>query len=219
MKKIQIYTDGGCDKNPGGLGAWAVRLMDGEQAMERSGGEEQTTNNRMELTAAIQALVLAQEHLAAGPKAEIEILTDSQYLARGMNEWIAKWQLYHWTLKDGSPVKNADLWKRLLEMQKSCRHRILWTWVEGHAGDPNNMRADRMVQETMKGRQPAAGSFLTRPSSEGIQPQLKLIRKDQKPYAVRIYQKGSSSGIDVSWKYLQGFIEDLLRIHREGEEG
>jgi len=219
LKHIKIYTDGGCDKNPGGVGAWAVRLMDGELAVERSGGEEKTTNNRMELTAAIQALALAQEHLSDGQKAEIEILTDSQYLARGMNEWIAKWQLHNWALKDGSPVKNAELWKRLLEMQNASRHRIIWTWVQGHAGDPNNMRVDRMVQETMKGKQAAVRTIPAKPASDGSQPQLKLIRKDQKPHAVRIYQKGSSSGIDVSWKYLQGFIEDLLRIHREGEEG
>ena len=218
MKKIRIYTDGGCDKNPGGTGAWAVRLMDGEQAVERSGGEERTTNNRMELTAAIQAILLAEEHLAQEKKAEVEILTDSQYLAMGMNDWIAKWQLHNWTLKDGSPVKNVDLWKRLLEMQKASRHRIIWTWVEGHAGDPNNMRADRMVQERMKGKQ-SAGALPAKPFMDGIQPQLKLIRKDHKPHAVRIYREGSPSNIDVSWKYLQGFIEDLLRIHREGEEG
>ena len=219
MKRIKIYTDGGCDKNPGGVGAWAVRLVDGEQAVERSGGEEKTTNNRMELTAALQAIALAQEHLGDSPKAEVEILTDSQYLAMGMNEWIARWQLHNWTLKDGSPVKNTDLWKRLVEMQKASPHRILWTWVQGHSGDLNNTRADRMVQETMKGKQPATRSFHAGSSADGILPQLKLIRKDRKPHAVRISQKGSSFGIDVSWKYLQGFIEDLLRIHREGEEG
>jgi|GEM_PF-185245 ribonuclease HI len=219
MKRIQIYTDGGCDKNPGGVGAWAIRLVDGDQAVERSGGADKTTNNRMELTAAIEAITLAQEHLTPDKPAEIEILTDSQYLARGMNEWIAKWQLHHWTLKDGSPVKNTDLWKRLLEMQNACRHRLTWTWVQGHAGDPNNSRVDRVVQETMKGKQASARPYPAQAAADGIQPQLKLIRKDQKPHAVRIFQKGSSAGIEIPWKHLLGFIEDLLRIQREGDEG
>lgn len=219
MKRIQIYTDGGCDKNPGGVGAWAAQLVDGDKVVERSGGADKTTNNRMELTAAIEAIALAEEHLPKDRVATVDILTDSQYLAMGMNEWVAKWQLHNWTLKDGSPVKNTDLWKRLIEMQRACRHRITWRWVQGHSGDPHNTRVDRLVQQAMKGKPGASEPNSLQYLPEASPPQLKLIRKEHKPHAVRIFQKGSSAGIEIPWEHLLGFIEDLLRVQREGDEG
>jgi len=220
VKRIRIYTDGGCDKNPGGVGAWAVRLLDGDQAVERSGSAEKTTNNRMELTAAIRALELLKDHLPSGQAAEVEVLTDSQYLAFGMNEWIIKWQLHNWRLKDGSPVKNADLWKHLLEMNNSAGCRLKWVWVQGHAGDPNNLRVDRLVQEAIEKQRRAALAPASEVQADQLQPpQVKLLKRDKMPIGVNLFRKSSPDRFQVSWEHLQKLIEDLLRVQREGEEG
>jgi ribonuclease HI len=213
--KIRIYTDGGCDVNPGGTGGWAFRILDGDRAVERSGRVEGTTNNRMELTAAIRALEMLKV------PSELELFTDSQYLARGMSEWIHGWIRRNWALKDGSPVKNDDLWKRLFELAK--RHQVSWTWVRGHRDDTNNVRVDHLVKKAMKGELVGDGS-----SAEGVSsvpPKVELIKRRGKPIAVTISLKpGPTVQMDIVPKlkieveHLQKLVEDLIAALRETEE-
>lgn len=132
---IDIYTDGGCDPNPG-PGGWAALLLLPTGPLELSGGEAHTTNNRMELTAAIQAL------RALPAPASVTLHTDSQYVQRGMTEWLPNWIKRNWRSTTGK-VANQDLWQALLEAMKP--HSVRWVWVRGHAGNPNNERVDRMV--------------------------------------------------------------------------
>jgi ribonuclease HI len=136
-KHIIIYTDGGCDPNPG-RGAWAALLLDGDHKIEISGFDPETTNNRMELTAAIEAL-----RKVSGPS-DITLYTDSQYVQRGMEEWMPKWLAKNWKGSSG-PVANQDLWKTLLEAMKP--HKVKWQWVKGHAGNTYNSRVDWLVRE------------------------------------------------------------------------
>jgi ribonuclease HI len=216
---IKIYTDGGCDKNPGGTGGWAVRLQNGEEIVERSGRVEKTTNNRMEMTAAIRALELLDELNWNGRRCPVEIYTDSQYLTRGMNEWIFGWQRRNWTLKDGTPVKNADLWKRLLDLE--MKHPVTWIWVQGHAGNPENLRVDHLVQEAIRGKKATEvpRSDLEHPEAVLAPPEVKLIRRRKQPIAVSISQKASTTRrLRIEWAHLQKLIEDLLRVQREGDE-
>jgi len=209
--RIKIYTDGGCDRNPGGTGGWAFRLMDGDRAIERSGSAARSTNNRMELTAAIRALEMLDEFVPAAESAEVEILTDSQYLARGMNEWIANWVRRNWALRDGSPVKNTDLWKQLLALAN--RHQVTWTWVQGHSDDPDNLRVDRLVQKVISHRsQQQAAKIISAPA------EVKLVKQRGEPISVTIAQKGVSAKVSVGWAHLQKLIEDLVAALREGEE-
>ena len=132
---IIIYTDGGCDPNPG-LGGWAALIIEGEKKREISGGEKETTNNRMELTAAISAL-----NNLADPST-VKIFTDSQYLQRGIEEWMPGWLRKNWRGSKG-PVLNQDLWKALLEAIKP--HQVSWQWVKGHSNNPYNNRVDLLV--------------------------------------------------------------------------
>ncbi len=145
MLEIVAYTDGACSGNPG-PGGWGVLLRairDGEIVKERelSGGEEDSTNNRMELLAAIHAL----ESLS-GPSA-IRIITDSSYLKDGVTSWIGKWKANGWKTASRKPVKNKDLWLRLDGARS--RHRVEWSWIEGHAGHEGNERADELAREGM----------------------------------------------------------------------
>ncbi|MCX6053745.1 MAG: ribonuclease HI [Chloroflexi bacterium] len=133
--KVTIYTDGGCDPNPG-LGGWgALILIDGERR-ELSGSEIRSTNNRMELTAAIEALRSLE-----GP-AVVDLFTDSQYLQRGIEEWMPKWLAKNWRGSNG-PVANQDLWQDLLAAERP--HQVSWHWVRGHSGNVNNERVDALV--------------------------------------------------------------------------
>jgi ribonuclease HI len=136
MAEVTIYTDGACRGNPG-PGGWGALLQFGEREKELYGGELETTNNRMELTAAIQALAALKR------SCEIDVYTDSQYVRMGVLEWLAQWKLRDWRTSDRKPVKNVDLWKAL-EAQLE-RHRIQWHWVKGHAGVPGNERADQLA--------------------------------------------------------------------------
>ena len=131
--KIQIYTDGGCHGNPG-PGGWAFIVSDGKQSAEESGFEAETTNNRMELKAVIRALEYAGRKWGCGEGTgtEIEIFTDSQYVQKGISEWIIAWEKNSWKTAAKKPVKNKDLWVRLKELSDSCRP--VWNWVRGHAG-------------------------------------------------------------------------------------
>ena len=128
----QIYTDGGCRGNPG-PGGWGVVLQAGSAEKELWGGEANTTNNRMELTAVIRALG------ALTRPASVQIHTDSQYVQKGISQWIHNWKRNGWKTADKKPVKNADLWQELDRI--SQQHRITWLWVKGHAGHPGNERA------------------------------------------------------------------------------
>lgn len=133
---INIYADGACRGNPG-PGGWGVLLQSGEHERELCGGEAETTNNRMELTAVIRAL----EALKKPSHAHIH--TDSQYVQKGISEWIHNWKRNGWRTADKKPVKNADLWQALDELAKT--HQLRWLWVKGHAGHPGNERADRLA--------------------------------------------------------------------------
>ena len=134
---IDIYTDGACSGNPG-PGGWGVLILDGEERREFYGGEAETTNNRMELMAAIRAL---QETAEDG---EVRLHTDSQYVKNGINDWINNWKRNGWKTSARKPVKNQDLWQAL--DAEIAGRRIDWRWVKGHAGDPGNERADELAR-------------------------------------------------------------------------
>jgi ribonuclease HI len=138
---IEIYTDGACRGNPG-RGGWAALLLSGEHEREISGAEEHTTNNRMELTAVIRALEALKRPVQA------RLYTDSEYVRRGVTEWLAAWKVRGWRTADRKPVKNRDLWQRLDELNAS--HHIEWHWVPGHAGVPGNERVDRLANEAIE---------------------------------------------------------------------
>lgn len=137
---VVIYTDGGCRGNPG-PGAWAALLRYGEHERELSGAEPITTNNRMELMGAIVAL----ETLTRASR--VVLYTDSQYVKKGMTEWLRSWVARGWLTADRKPVKNADLWQRL--QTAAQRHQVDWRWVRGHAGDPGNERVDLLANQAM----------------------------------------------------------------------
>ncbi|NNK16301.1 MAG: ribonuclease HI [Sulfitobacter sp.] len=146
MPELYAYTDGACSGNPG-PGGWGVLMQakQGDQVIrerELKGGEAETTNNRMELLAAINAL----EALAR--PSEITIVTDSNYVKNGITEWIFGWKKNGWKNAAKKPVKNAELWQRLDEA--NARHQVTWEWVKGHAGHPENERADELARDGMK---------------------------------------------------------------------
>ena len=136
--KVVIHTDGACSGNPG-PGGWGAILESGPHRKELKGGEAQTTNNRMELTAAIEAL----EALKA--PSDVELYTDSNYLRGGITSWITGWKRNGWRTADKKPVKNVALWQRL--EQAEAPHRVDWHWVKGHAGHDENERADELARE------------------------------------------------------------------------
>jgi ribonuclease HI len=133
---VIIYTDGACRGNPG-PGGWGAVLSSGQHEKELNGAEPLTTNNRMELTAAIRALAALRR------SCDVKLYTDSQYVRQGITEWIAQWKRRDWRTADRKPVKNVDLWQAL--EQEIERHRVEWHWVKGHAGVPGNERADQLA--------------------------------------------------------------------------
>ncbi|MFK8030821.1 MAG: ribonuclease HI [Gammaproteobacteria bacterium] len=134
--RVTIHTDGACRGNPG-PGGWGARLVSGEHVKEICGGERDTTNNRMELTAVIEALgVLTRP-------CRIVLVTDSKYVMQGVTEWMANWKRRGWQTAAKKPVKNQDLWQLLDNALTS--HQVQWRWVKGHAGDPGNERADELA--------------------------------------------------------------------------
>ena len=133
---VTIYADGGCRGNPG-PGGWGVLLKMGDVEKELCGGEPDTTNNRMELTAVIRALEALKR------PASIQVHTDSQYVQKGISTWIHNWKRNGWRTSDKKPGKNADLWQKLDSLAE--QHEIKWLWVKGHAGHPGNERADRLA--------------------------------------------------------------------------
>ena len=149
MNAVTIYTDGACRGNPG-PGGWGAVLVSGLLRREIQGGERDTTNNRMELTAAIEALKALR-----GPS-EVDLYTDSVYLRSGITEWIGTWKQNGWRRRSGKrwlPVKNEDLWRAL--DQRVAEHRVRFHWIEGHAGHPENERADELA----RGAIPADGEL------------------------------------------------------------
>ena len=134
---LKIWTDGSCLGNPG-PGGWGFIATNGKDVAERCGGEKNTTNNKMELTAVIKALTAARKH------SEIEIHTDSQYVKNGMESWIKNWKRNNWRTADKKPVKNVELWQKLDELASNIK--IHWVWVKGHAGEEFNVRVDDLAR-------------------------------------------------------------------------
>ncbi|HEV2080197.1 MAG TPA: ribonuclease HI [Allosphingosinicella sp.] len=149
MTRVQIFTDGACKGNPG-PGGWGAVIRSGEHEKELAGGEPLTTNNRMELLAAIRALQALKR------PCQVDLTTDSVYVRDGITKWIYGWQKNGWRTASKQPVKNAELWQELLDAAK--QHRIEWHWVKGHAGHSENERADRLACD-------AAAQFMKRPGA------------------------------------------------------
>ena len=144
MPEVEIYTDGACSGNPG-AGGWGAILRYGSVEKELSGGESDTTNNRMELTAVIEALKALKK------PCNIVLYTDSRYVMDGVNEWMPNWKLNGWrTTNKKTPVKNVDLWQILESLIE--KHKIKWVWVKGHNGHPENERVDKLARDEAKSR-------------------------------------------------------------------
>ncbi len=140
MNPIEIYTDGACKGNPG-PGGWGVLLKHGSTEKELFGGEKSTTNNRMELMAVIQALTALKK------PCDVTLFLDSQYVLKGITEWIPGWKAKGWRTAAKQPVKNVELWQQLDKLVQESGHRIDWRWVRGHNGDPGNERADALANK------------------------------------------------------------------------
>jgi ribonuclease HI len=140
-ERVEIWTDGACSGNPG-PGGWGAILVLGDREKELSGGEPLTTNNRMELTAAISALEALKR------PCNVNLYTDSQYLREGISKWLAGWKKRNWLTAEKKPVKNVDLWQRLEAAAE--KHETNWKWVRGHAGDVRNERADELARAGMR---------------------------------------------------------------------
>lgn len=138
--RVEIFTDGACSGNPG-PGGWGTILRMGDKERELSGGDRATTNNRMELMAAISALEVLTRPTT------LTITTDSAYVKNGVTQWIHGWKRNGWKTADKKPVKNAELWQRLDEAQR--RHKVTWAWIKGHAGHAENERADELARAGM----------------------------------------------------------------------
>ena len=144
MNPIDIYTDGACKGNPG-PGGWGVLLLSGATEKELFGGELATTNNRMELTAVIEALTALKR------PCHVTLYLDSEYVRKGITEWIHGWKARGWRTAARQPVKNVDLWQALDALVQTAGHEIDWRWVKGHAGDPGNERADALANKGVPG--------------------------------------------------------------------
>ncbi len=140
MDKVVIHTDGACRGNPG-PGGWGAILASGDHEKELYGAETKTTNNRMELMAAIMALESLKR------PCDVTLATDSVYLKKGMTEWLRNWKRRDWKTSDKKPVKNKDLWQRLEKAVE--QHRLRWQWIKGHSGHPENERADQLANRAV----------------------------------------------------------------------
>jgi len=141
MKQVTIYTDGACSGNPG-PGGWGALIIYGAAEKELCGGEDNTTNNRMEMLSAIRALEELKE------ACQVELYSDSQYLIKGMTSWLSSWIKNKWVNSQKQPVKNKELWEKLLKL--SQYHKISWNWVRGHAGNDFNERVDELARSQCK---------------------------------------------------------------------
>ena len=140
MSRVEIYTDGACRGNPG-PGGWGALLSFGDSEKELSGAEAHTTNNRMELTAVIRALEALKRPV------EASVFTDSEYVRKGITEWVAGWKARGWKTSDRKPVKNQDLWEQLDAL--AAKHQLEWHWVKGHSGVPGNERCDELANQAI----------------------------------------------------------------------
>jgi ribonuclease HI len=140
LNLIDIYTDGACKGNPG-PGGWGVWLKSATAQKELFGGERETTNNRMEMTAVIEALKALKR------PCQVTMYVDSQYVLKGITEWIHGWKAKGWRTASKEPVKNVDLWQQMDALVQTGGHKIDWRWVKGHAGDPGNERADQLANK------------------------------------------------------------------------
>lgn len=141
MKRVNLYTDGACEGNPGPGGYAAILEAEGK-SREVTGAERQTTNNRMELRAVIEGLRAVRE------PSVVRVVTDSQYVAKGMQSWIHGWRRKGWKTASGAPVKNRDLWEEL--DREARRHEVRWEWIRGHAGHPQNEKADALARAAIR---------------------------------------------------------------------
>ena len=141
MNKVEIYTDGACKGNPG-PGGWGALLRYNNNEKTLKGAEPMTTNNRMELRAAIEALASLTR------RCKVDLTTDSQYVRKGITEWMINWKKKNWHTANRKPVKNADLWQQLDQLVS--QHEIDWHWVKGHSGHPENERADELANEAIR---------------------------------------------------------------------
>ena len=141
MRPVTLFTDGACSGNPG-PGGWGAILRWNDTERELSGGEAATTNNRMELMAVIAGLSVLKRSCT------VEVYTDSQYVQKGISEWVRNWKRRGWKTADNKPVKNEDLWRQLDEL--AANHTVSWHWVRGHAGHPENERADALARKGLK---------------------------------------------------------------------
>ncbi|XAH21736.1 ribonuclease HI [Xylophilus sp. GW821-FHT01B05] len=151
MNHVDIYTDGACKGNPG-PGGWGALLKSGMTERELFGGERSTTNNRMEMTAVVEALAALKR------PCDVTLYIDSQYVLKGITEWIHGWKARGWRTASKEPVKNVDLWQRIDALVQTSGHKIEWRWVRGHNGDPGNERADALANlgvDVALGRIPA----------------------------------------------------------------
>ncbi len=158
---VSVYTDGACSGNPG-PGGWGAILVFGDHEKELKGGEPHTTNNRMELMAAISALEALKRPCL------VDLYTDSQYVRDGIMAWINKWKANGWRTADKKPVKNVDLWQRLDEALK--RHTMRWHWVRGHSGHPMNERADQLARDAIAAVRAGALGALSPEPARAIKP-------------------------------------------------
>jgi ribonuclease HI len=138
VNHVTIYTDGACKGNPG-PGGWGVLLRSGQVEKELWGGDSETTNNRMEMQAVVEALTALKR------PCRVTLYLDSEYVRKGITEWLPGWKARGWRTASRQPVKNADLWQRLDTLVQTTGHQIDWRWVRGHAGDPGNERADALA--------------------------------------------------------------------------
>ena len=148
MTRVDIFTDGACQGNPG-PGGWAAVLVAGKHRREITGYEAATTNNRMELMAALEGLRNLKQ------PCEVDLYTDSQYLKNGMEQWLAKWKKNGWRTTGKQAVKNADIWEQL--EAEAAKHTMRWHWVKGHAGHAENERCDALANEAIRRRAPVMG--------------------------------------------------------------
>lgn len=140
LPTVEIWSDGGCRGNPG-PGGWGALLICGDREKTLSGAEARTTNNRMELTGAMRALEALKRPCV------VQLYTDSEYVKKGITEWLPGWKKRNWMTADRQPVRNADLWRRLDEINQ--KHRVTWHWVRGHSGVEKNERVDQLANEAM----------------------------------------------------------------------
>ncbi|MHB1294522.1 MAG: ribonuclease HI [Anaerolineae bacterium] len=181
-QRVEIYTDGGADPNPG-PGGWGAILVSGPHIKEISGAEPATTNNRMELTAAISALRLLRS------PCHVDVHTDSQYLRRGITEWLPAWEARGWLKANGAPVENRDLWEALCQAVR--KHEIAWHWVRGHSGHSLNERADQLATQA---RRQMLAEGKPRPRAEKIPPAEVTVPQVGLP-EVALFARGCALGV------------------------